>query len=141
MSGWIGVDLDGVIALWGDGHNTNVFDIGPPVPAMIARVKAMLAEGKDVRIFTARVAPDASGDPEALKQSEAFVSGQRAIIEAWCFEHLGRTLPITCVKDFRMETCYDDRAVQMVPNTGLTILEHALQPRDYGFDPRHGDHL
>ena len=51
--GWIGVDLDGTLAEYlgwqGMGH------IGEPIAPMVERVKAWLAEGKDVRIFTARV--------------------------------------------------------------------------------------
>src|SRR5690349_18780615 len=52
MSGWIGVDLDGTLAEY---HGwKGVEHIGPPIPEMVARVKQWLAEGRDVRIFTAR---------------------------------------------------------------------------------------
>lgn len=52
MSGWIGVDLDATLAEyhgWGDGS------IGQPVELMLRRVTGWLAEGREVRIFTARV--------------------------------------------------------------------------------------
>ena len=53
MSGWIGVDLDGTLAEYGGWKGPD--HIGPPVPKMLERVKSWIAEGRDVRIFTARV--------------------------------------------------------------------------------------
>jgi len=53
MSGWIGVDFDCTLAEY---HGWNGGELGPPIPAMVERVKAWLAEGREVRIFTARVA-------------------------------------------------------------------------------------
>lgn len=53
MSGWIGVDLDGTLAMY-DGFK-GPEHIGDPVPKMLERVKKWLAEGREVRIFTARV--------------------------------------------------------------------------------------
>lgn len=50
--GWIGVDLDGTLAHY-DGWK-GPEHIGAPIPAMVERVKAWLAEGKEVRISTAR---------------------------------------------------------------------------------------
>lgn len=109
-TGWIGVDLDGTLAeytTWkGSAH------IGAPVPAMLARVKAWLAEGKDVRILTARASP---GAIEANNETLGLVVGR---INSWCQTHLGRTLPVTCEKDFRMAELWDDRCVQVIPNTG-----------------------
>lgn len=106
--GWIGVDLDGTLAEYhgwpADGG------VGAPVTAMRDRVIRWLAEGYDVRIFTARVS--------GVDERPAQVERQRRIIEWWCDEHLGRRLPITCTKDFRMIELWDDRAVQVVVNTG-----------------------
>lgn len=96
--------------------------VGAPIAVMVARVKTWLAEGKDVRVFTAR-----ANDTDC-----------HALIQAWCLEHLGQTLAITATKDYGMVELWDDRCVQVVPNTGLTLLEHALQPRDHGLDPREG---
>lgn len=105
MSGWIGVDLDGTLAEyhgWIPGGG-----IGKPIPSMVERVKKWLAEGKDVRIFTARA---------------AVYSSERGIIlheiVDWCKEHIGKALPITHVKDFEMIELWDDRCVQVIPNTG-----------------------
>ncbi len=103
---WIGVDLDGTLAEYngwvGDGH------IGAPIPAMVERVKGWLAEGKQVRIFTARMCVDAYY--------------QRGCIEQWCREHIGVVLPVTNIKDYGMVELWDDRAVQVVKNTGEPVL-------------------
>ena len=61
--GWIGVDLDGCLAQWGtkdavtDYIHYDVLVIGAPIPKMVERVKALIAAGEDVRIFTARIGP------------------------------------------------------------------------------------
>ena len=78
---------------------------------MVARVKRWLDEGEEVCIFTARVAEE---DPVARKE---IVNA----IERWCVEHIGRVLPVTNVKDFHMIELWDDRAVQVIPNTGLAV--------------------
>jgi hypothetical protein len=102
--GWYGIDLDGTLAEYTSGEWQGPNHIGPPVPKMLARVQAMLAEGKDVRIFTARACEGRGKCTEA--------------IERWCLRHIGRVLPITCAKDYDTIEIYDDRAVQIVMNTG-----------------------
>ncbi len=103
MRGWIGVDLDGTLAHYGDWLGLQ--HIGRPVPKMVERVKRWLSEGKRVKIFTARAS-----------------RGERAIgfIRDWLEEKAGlpRELEITCEKDFGMTELWDDRAVQVIPNTG-----------------------
>lgn len=109
--GWIGVDLDGTLAYyekWTDHR-----DIGAPIPAMVERVQRWLAEGKDVRIFTARA--NAVMQPLYL-----FVETCNAI-EAWCLKHIGRVLPITNAKDYQMIELWDDRCIQVVTNTGELV--------------------
>jgi hypothetical protein len=115
-SGWIGVDLDGTLAEWLSGQSVN--EIGRPIPAMVERVKKWLAEGRNIRIFTARIAvTDYAGDTfEAVDR-------QRKLIEEWSLENLGTTLPITATKDYGMIELWDDRAVQLVPNTGIPVTE------------------
>lgn len=109
--GWYGIDLDGTIAEY---HKfTRPDDIGKPIPLMVDRVKKWLAEGQDVRIFTARVSSD--GTPQ--QNTDAQVS--RKLIESWCFMHLGRVLPVTCCKDFAMVELWDDRCIQVIKNIGL----------------------
>ena len=103
MSGWIGVDLDGTLAHYGGWQGPD--HIGAPIAPMVERVKDWLAAGKDVRIFTARVAFDEAGEA-------------RTAIQAWCLRHIGTELPITNVKDYGMVELWDDRAVQIITNTG-----------------------
>lgn len=110
--GWIGVDLDGTVAEYngwvGPTH------IGPPIPLMQARIKRWLEEGKDVRIFTARVF--AGGRVSAFE-----LAAVNLAISDWCLEHLGQRLPITCTKDYGMIELWDDRCVQVIPNTGRRV--------------------
>lgn len=103
MSGWIGVDLDGTLAEYGGWRGAD--HIGEPVPAMAFRVRKWLADGRDVRIFTAR----------------ASVPEQVAPVVAWAERHFGVALPVTNVKDFAMVELWDDRAVQVEPNTGRRV--------------------
>jgi hypothetical protein len=98
MGGWIGVDLDGTLAHYDRWRGAE--HIGRPVRRMRIRVVDWLAAGRDVRIFTAR-------------KEESYPA-----IRAWCRRHLGRELPITNQKDYGMVELWDDRAVQVIPNTG-----------------------
>lgn len=130
--GWIAVDLDGTLAgydKWrGPGH------IGEPVPAMVERVKKWLAEGKEVRIFTARVYVPPQFTPgyweRVCEAQEA-----REAIRAYCLQHIGQELPITNVKDYAMVEQYDDRAKQVIPNTGILVEDLALMGLA-GIEPR-----
>ena len=101
--GWIGVDLDGTLAQYGGfkGHG----HIGAPIPRMVERVKAWLLSGVEVRVFTAR-----AGDAVA-----------EVAIGEWCLRHVGALLPVTNQKDHRMIELWDDRAVQVRPNTGERV--------------------
>ena len=104
--GWIGVDLDGTLAHYDQWEGPTI--IGEPIPVMVERVKRWLAEGREVRIFTARVAEDYDGLI-------------RRAIESWCHQHLDAGLRVTCVKDFAMIELWDDRAVQVEKNTGQLV--------------------
>lgn len=109
-NGWIGVDLDGTLAVYGGWQGA--WHIGEPVAPMVERVKRWVAEGKAVRIMTARVYSD--GTPERNRDAEM----SRDRIAEWCFKHLGFVLPVTCTKDYGMIELWDDRCVQIIPNTG-----------------------
>jgi len=52
-AGWIGVDLDGTLAIYTE--LTPLLKIGEPIPPMVDRVKRWIAEGHEVRIMTARM--------------------------------------------------------------------------------------
>lgn len=110
--GWIGVDLDGTLAKYdrdrGEDH------IGKPVPLMVARVKNLLQRGYTVKIFTARVS-GAALYPERVERT-------RRLIQAWALEHIGQVLEVTNEKDYGMMQLFDDRAVQVIPNTGRIVI-------------------
>jgi hypothetical protein len=109
--GWTGVDLDATLAMY-DGWKGEEH-IGEPIPAMVDKVKALLDQGKKVKIMTARVCPDGNKDIEAI----------RKLIQDWCKEHIGQVLPITHEKDHQMEELWDDRVRQVIKNTGKFIDE------------------
>jgi len=119
VSGWIGVDLDGTLAEYRGRNNGKV---GVPVPTMVSRVKAWLSEGVTVKIMTARVGTSCGYSLESGRSDDMqLVNEQREIIKAWCVEHVGQELPITASKDFPMIELWDDRAVQVVMNTGARV--------------------
>jgi len=101
---WIGVDLDGTLAeatAWqGMSH------IGAPVPLMMRRVRQWLEKGLRVKIVTAR-----AGDPDGLAATQAWLKAQGL-----------PELEVTDRKDFGMIELWDDRAIQVVQNTGICFL-------------------
>ena len=114
---WIGVDLDGSLAHFGCDWPNDYTLIGKPIPLMVERVKRWLAEGEDVRIFTARM--------DCFHPIFGHVPAEkvRAPIEAWCLKHLGKILPITNRKDYYCKAIYDDRAIRLETDTGKIIGE------------------
>ena len=112
VGGWIGVDLDGTLAEYhgwvGPTH------IGAPISKMVNRVKKWLLAGKEVKIFTARVFPGG-------RISSTELAAVEKAIREWSKEHLGRALEITYCKDYGMVELWDDRAVQVKPNTGERV--------------------
>lgn len=114
-NGWIGVDLDGTLAHY-DGWNGGA--IGEPVPAMVRRVEDWLATGREVRVFTARVAATGKRKASGEVDSQEFADAQRLLIQDWTQRHFGARLPVTAVKDFQCVELWDDRAVRVERNTG-----------------------
>ena len=112
----IAVDLDGTLAEY---HGWKGPDkIGAPIPAMVEKVKAAIAHGDQVYIFTAR-ANSGSEWEHALSATMAIVA-----IAEWCKKNLGQVLPITDVKSFSFIEIWDDRAKQVIPNTGEFLEDH-----------------
>lgn len=98
---WIGVDLDGTLAYY--DHWRGEEHIGDIITEMKMRVIHWLGKGQTVKIFTARA-----------------INGERQIeiIHNWLEANNLPRLTVTNVKDFNMIELWDDRAVQIVPNTG-----------------------
>jgi hypothetical protein len=114
--GWYAVDLDGTLAKYSTWRGP--LHIGKPIPVMVERVEKWLADGKDVRILTARVSPDKHKD---AKMPAVSVAAIKAGIREWLREHVKGGEKITVIthsKDKEMLELWDDRAVQVVPNTG-----------------------
>jgi hypothetical protein len=89
---------------------------------MVERVKEWRREGRDVRIFTARITGE-----DIYKVVE-----QHVLINDWCREHLGEVLPVTATKDLWMIVLYDDRCRQVITNTGrlaCPVQEYMPIPR------------
>ena len=107
QKGYIGVDFDGTLSKYTKYEGPTV--LGEPIPKMVERVKRWLKEGRNVVIFTARVAPD-----HPLVEQ---VAAEEAIKE-WCKIHIGQELSVTCIKYASMYEFWDDKAVGVEKNTG-----------------------
>jgi hypothetical protein len=107
--GWVGVDLDGVLAHYDGwrGHN----HIGQVIPSVLIRVKALIAVGVEVRIFTAR----------------ACISHQIPPVKRWLKRHGLGKLKVTCKKDIGCVELWDDRCIQYVSNTGIRVEDFAAR--------------
>ena len=107
--GWIGVDLDSTLAeydVW-----RGIDHIGKPIPAMVNRIKKWLTDGHTVKIFTARVAHGTRNAQEAMLA--------KLYIQQWLTDVAGLpALEVTNVKDSGMFKLWDDRCIQVMPNTG-----------------------
>jgi hypothetical protein len=113
--GWIAVDFDGTLATFNCGWVNDYRATGEPIKPMVALVKKWIAEGEDVRIFTAR-----ADCYHPTSKNLSFDEATKPIKE-WCLKHLGVVLPITNVKDYYCKALYDDRAIQVEKDTGRLI--------------------
>jgi len=118
MTPWIGVDLDGTLAHYNKWQGFN--HIGAPIAPMVDRIKAWLKDGIEVRIVTARYA--AHNQPDTCLDVVT-------PIEEWCLQHIGQILPVTNAKDGAMIELWDDRAIQVLTNTGNPVAPPQLRMR------------
>lgn len=135
---YIGVDLDGTLA----DHQFVWPDIGRPVPAVVARVRALLAGGQQVRVVTARAQTKGCGNYQPTRPPEMDWD-QVNRIWAWCEEHLGQRIPVQFWKDYEMLELWDDRAVAVERDTGrlpgtAALARRRLRP---GVNERKGGHM
>ena len=119
--GWIGVDLDGTLAL----TVSNTREIGAPIAPMLARVHDWIDQGLEVRIVTARVGASGVTLRDGTVDDQCNAERQRALIGAWCVEHIGQSLPITHGKDVMLIELWDDRVVQVERDTGKRVYANA----------------
>ena len=133
-SGWIGVDLDGTILTYHKWVGWNVF--GEPIRPMVDRIHRWFSEGRDVRIVTARVGLPLFSHDGILTYGRTLkhmchITGEEfsdtmmvQAIQQKLEPILGRRgIQVQCFKDVSMIELWDDRAVQVVPNTGQTLAE------------------
>jgi hypothetical protein len=121
---WIGVDLDGTLAYADDDAKWNRYHIGDPIPAMAERVREALAAGERIKIFTARVGTGAGFSPvSGYEDTQEFADQQREMIQDWTEEHFGVRLEVTAQKDWAMKELWDDRAKEVVKNTGRFAID------------------
>lgn len=133
--GWIGVDLDRTLCVRQHDSctkdNFNDRGIGEPVPAMVERVKQWLAEGRRVKIFTARVAGLFEHETRNLYITTGdqvdTAETQVQKIKAWCKEVFGRELEVTAVKDSYCKEIWDDIAVTVEENTGRQLSNSKVE--------------
>lgn len=135
QGGWIGVDLDGTLFTYTEWVPWDAF--GEPIAPMVERVRAWTAAGVPVRIVTARVGLPLTYSKRLsnIKRRTCKVSGElfsdaemRDAIQRHCVKHGLPIMPVQCHKDLHMIELWDDRAVQVVANTGRTLTEeHAAE--------------
>jgi 8-oxo-dGTP pyrophosphatase MutT (NUDIX family)/GNAT superfamily N-acetyltransferase len=103
-SPWVAVDLDGTLAI--DLPEFDPLKIGPPIPTMVEKVKAAIAAGATVKIFTARMADKENAERIAKA------------IGDYTEKHIGTRLEATNEKDPGMVALWDDKARRVEKGTG-----------------------
>ena len=106
---WIGVDLDGTLAEYTEFKGCE--SIGKPILKMVEYVKDLINKGENVKIFTARI----DGHPEVV-----------TCIQQWLQDVGLPILPVTNIKDPGMKLLIDDRARQVIQNTGKFVSTDAF---------------
>jgi len=112
MKKTIAVDFDGTISTYNgqEGVDYEPGKVGNPIPLMIERVKAWLAEGTEVVIFTARVHPS--------NPREEVESASKALKE-FSLKFFGVELEVTHEKHPKFTEMWDDKAVRVIRETGV----------------------
>lgn len=125
--GWYGFDLDGTLAKYDKWEGID--HIGEPVKPMVDLIKKMHAEGKVVKILTARIAPHKLEDGTVGESYITIPDGEgganrnyaHQFINDWCHFNLGFIPEIVYQKDHLMLELYDDRVKQVVLNNGILV--------------------
>jgi len=111
---WYAFDLDKTLAEYPPKNGES---IGKPIPTMVAKLRSYIAKGRDCRIFTARVGPD---------KTATELTQFKYDLRLWLLRQGLPSLEATVTKDRWMEELWDDKAKQVVPNTG-EIIEDSLE--------------
>ena len=122
---WIGVDFDRTLA-YDSPNRDDPYELGEPIPEMVNRVKAWLADGYKVKLMTARMHPISftAGCYRNIPTMEHR-------LREWCEEYIGQALECTNQKDGLMEVLWDDRAVRVIQDTGSPeFIDAAMLPKD-----------
>lgn len=111
---WVGFDFDKTLATDISGDTSGV--LGEPIGPMVELAKEYIEAGVEVKVLTARVwvPSDERWKPELARECAA----TRIKMMDWTEKHLGKRLTITCEKDPKLDHLYDDRAIEVEPNTG-----------------------
>ena len=108
---WIGVDLDGTLAKYISYRGID--HIGRPLKPMLERVRRWQAAGYKIKIMTARASV-----PELIPP-----------VQQWLKKHKLKDIEVTNKKDFHMIELWDDRAIQVIHNTGRPIRSPSILAR------------
>ena len=107
----IAVDLDGTLAHYDSWKGID--HIGPVVPEVANAMELAQREGADIWIFTSRVS-----DPADAEQAGK-------VVHNWLVKNNFQFEGITAVKHKFFTEFWDDRAVQVIRNSGMFVLnEH-----------------
>lgn len=110
---WVGFDFDGTLAKKTHWSGNGQGKVGEPIMPMVNKVRQLLKKGKKVKIVTARVC--------SLSTEKDRKEGER-LVKEFCKKYFGKELEVTCEKDYLMTELYDDRAVQVLSDTGITVI-------------------
>ena len=80
---------------------------------MVNRVKDWISRGFTVKLLTARM------NVKSSTGVNRDICKMNTLLREWCLEHIGTVLECTNAKDGWMEVLWDDRAVSVIPDTGL----------------------
>lgn len=116
--GWIGVDWDRTLVEYHTNpQGYNALEHGEFLWPMVNRIKGWIANGQEVRIFSARASGFEDSEEGREKKAAVIASMQDKLESAG----LPR-LEVTCEKDYRCIQIWDDIAVSMHPNTGTPVV-------------------
>jgi hypothetical protein len=95
----------------------------------VERIMEWLRQGQEVRIFTARVPlpQDEAAEQTCYKTGQKFTGVMmKHAIASECEKIFGVRLRVQCYKDLHTIEIWDDRAIGVVANLGITLVDEAI---------------